>query len=331
MHPPAGWHPDPYNPALDRWWDGQKWTDQTRTRGQSFPTPTTPVGSTALPPQPRPQHAGSGSKKKWPWAAGAVALLVLLGSCIGDDEPSDSPSRASTPTSTPTAKDLNTAPILTGTITEVDSPHVRVDVGVKYPIKIMLAQVGPGSCSGMSAAYGKRLVESLPVGASVTLVRMPDDAASTKMGDTAFIHLAEPGKTATETPYGRSINETIVASGDGVFLPEIEHYRNSPPVEAQIPALMVEVPQQAEAYADALIAADVAAWDQRLGGVAACRAAQEQRDREHDDYMREHYGPDLLPDTEDDPDRNVNLPNADLPSSGGSSGGGGFCRHSRFC
>jgi hypothetical protein len=27
--PPAGWHPDPDDPQLLRWWDGSRWTDHT--------------------------------------------------------------------------------------------------------------------------------------------------------------------------------------------------------------------------------------------------------------------------------------------------------------
>ncbi|WP_395704996.1 DUF2510 domain-containing protein [Rhodococcus ruber] len=36
--PPAGWHPDPHDPNLDRWWDGQQWTDRTRRRGSTAAT-----------------------------------------------------------------------------------------------------------------------------------------------------------------------------------------------------------------------------------------------------------------------------------------------------
>ncbi len=36
--PPAGWHPDPADPNLDRWWDGRQWTDRTRPRGTTAAT-----------------------------------------------------------------------------------------------------------------------------------------------------------------------------------------------------------------------------------------------------------------------------------------------------
>lgn len=36
--PPAGWHPDPADSNLDRWWDGRQWTDRTRPRGSTAAT-----------------------------------------------------------------------------------------------------------------------------------------------------------------------------------------------------------------------------------------------------------------------------------------------------
>lgn len=36
--PPSGWHPDPADPNLDRWWDGRQWTDRTRPRGSTAAT-----------------------------------------------------------------------------------------------------------------------------------------------------------------------------------------------------------------------------------------------------------------------------------------------------
>ena len=30
MNAPAGWNPDPQNPSIERWWDGQQWAEQTR-------------------------------------------------------------------------------------------------------------------------------------------------------------------------------------------------------------------------------------------------------------------------------------------------------------
>jgi Protein of unknown function (DUF2510) len=34
---PAGWYPDPRDPSQDRYWDGERWTEQTRRRqGKGF-------------------------------------------------------------------------------------------------------------------------------------------------------------------------------------------------------------------------------------------------------------------------------------------------------
>ncbi|RPA65959.1 DUF2510 domain-containing protein [Gordonia oryzae] len=30
---PAGWYPDPVNPALQRYWDGVRWTEHAAPRG----------------------------------------------------------------------------------------------------------------------------------------------------------------------------------------------------------------------------------------------------------------------------------------------------------
>jgi hypothetical protein len=30
--PPAGWMPDPHQPSMLRWWDGQRWTEHTQQR-----------------------------------------------------------------------------------------------------------------------------------------------------------------------------------------------------------------------------------------------------------------------------------------------------------
>lgn len=53
---PPSWLPDPEDSTRQRWWDGYRWTDQTRT--------------------PR--------KRSWkPWAIGAGVLVVALGAYIG--------------------------------------------------------------------------------------------------------------------------------------------------------------------------------------------------------------------------------------------------------
>ncbi|MEM9894628.1 MAG: DUF2510 domain-containing protein, partial [Actinomycetota bacterium] len=43
--PAAGWYPDSSNPGMERWWDGQAWSQQTR-----------PVGAPPPGPGPRPHR-----------------------------------------------------------------------------------------------------------------------------------------------------------------------------------------------------------------------------------------------------------------------------------
>ncbi|MEE2057609.1 excalibur calcium-binding domain-containing protein [Rhodococcus artemisiae] len=74
MNPPAGWHPDPYfDPRIERYWDGQQWTEQTRPIGSD--DPTTMFDAVARPGNPAPPSASK--RRRWPWIAGAAAVGVF--------------------------------------------------------------------------------------------------------------------------------------------------------------------------------------------------------------------------------------------------------------
>lgn len=62
---PLGWHQDPGNDRLQRWWDGTAWTPLVR------PTPRPPVADleTLPPPDPVPQRA--------PMSTDATRALVI--------------------------------------------------------------------------------------------------------------------------------------------------------------------------------------------------------------------------------------------------------------
>ncbi|MBF0661458.1 DUF2510 domain-containing protein, partial [Rhodococcus sp. (in: high G+C Gram-positive bacteria)] len=61
MNAPAGWNPDPQNPSIERWWDGQQWAEQTR------PAPTL--------------RASAGDRR---YAANLIAALIAsLGIIVG--------------------------------------------------------------------------------------------------------------------------------------------------------------------------------------------------------------------------------------------------------
>lgn len=129
MNPPAGWHPDPYDPSIDRYWDGQQWTNQTRPRGSGDPTQVFgAVGQGGNPPA-----AGGSKRRKWPWALGAGLVgLVALGAAVGDEEPKTETSSVVSTTSssvaptTTTAKPATTTPRATtpAPTTTSDSPAV---------------------------------------------------------------------------------------------------------------------------------------------------------------------------------------------------------------
>ncbi|MCD5419776.1 DUF2510 domain-containing protein [Rhodococcus pyridinivorans] len=90
MNPPAGWHPDPVDPNVDRYWDGQQWTDQTRPRG--------PVPS----PQSVISPAPAKKRRKWPWIVGGVIALFVIVGLVGGNGSSETrtaSNAASSPTS----------------------------------------------------------------------------------------------------------------------------------------------------------------------------------------------------------------------------------------
>ncbi|MHB9757592.1 DUF2510 domain-containing protein [Streptomyces sp. BYX5S] len=58
---PAGWYPDPgqvpNGPRTERWWDGARWTDQTRPATTPPPVPPTAPQQPSQPPQQQPVAA----------------------------------------------------------------------------------------------------------------------------------------------------------------------------------------------------------------------------------------------------------------------------------
>lgn len=64
--PPAGWYPDPQNPSLARWWDGQQWFAAT-------------MPATSLPVAPRRPPLGVG------WRPTAIAAQVVFAVAVVAD------------------------------------------------------------------------------------------------------------------------------------------------------------------------------------------------------------------------------------------------------
>ncbi|SQI34602.1 calcium-binding protein [Rhodococcus coprophilus] len=114
MNPPAGWHPDPFDPSIDRYWDGAQWTEQTRPKGSE--TPTQVFGSVD-PGGNRP--AGDEKKRrKWPWAVGAGFVgLMALGAAVGEEQPAPASSSVVSTTTSSAAPTTTTARSTTTTTT----------------------------------------------------------------------------------------------------------------------------------------------------------------------------------------------------------------------
>lgn len=74
--PPPGYYPDPDDPSVNRWWDGQAWATPAADRESSLPPPTDT--SSLPPPQPTPLN----SLAVWSLIL-AVLWLGFLGSIAG--------------------------------------------------------------------------------------------------------------------------------------------------------------------------------------------------------------------------------------------------------
>ncbi|MDH5520374.1 MAG: DUF2510 domain-containing protein, partial [Acidimicrobiia bacterium] len=85
--PASGWYPDPLDAGVERLWDGERWSEQTRAAGSgSMPPPLPPRRPAAPGPpaiEPKRNRSGTG------WSTGSVVglgcgLLALLsvGGCV---------------------------------------------------------------------------------------------------------------------------------------------------------------------------------------------------------------------------------------------------------
>ncbi|MHA4855050.1 DUF2510 domain-containing protein [Rhodococcus sp. MSC1_016] len=111
MNPPAGWHPDPHDPALDRYWDGHQWTGHTHPRGSDARTQLFAAAGTGT-----PNDNGTG-RRSWPWLLGVVALgagvVIAAAAAAGEDQRPDSATVVATVTSSVTPTTTTTHPVTT--------------------------------------------------------------------------------------------------------------------------------------------------------------------------------------------------------------------------
>jgi hypothetical protein len=95
--PPPGWHPDPSEPGLIRYWDGTQWTEHAQPATETTAEEPAPTGA-AEPGQP--DQAGVPRVVKIIGGiVAAVVVIGVLGAVFGEDEPSDD-SRAAAPSTT---------------------------------------------------------------------------------------------------------------------------------------------------------------------------------------------------------------------------------------
>lgn len=266
-------------------------------------------------------------KPLWPWLVAGVLLLMFAG-CVGaakESEPSGAPSSSTTKTRAlpTTTTDPTKSTVFVARVERATSWSVTVKVDNRS-ISLTLARVAAtGTCSmEFNGALEARLTTLVPSGTMVTVVR---DTSATANNE-AYLHLAPAGQEATTAPYGRSVNEVLIADGVAAFKPALERKAGSPSETEQVAQLRSGTPPEALAYFEALSSADITAWNIGAGVVPECRA---RLDRERSDRQR-WWGPDEKAGTDDDPKPSIGNGNSNGSGSGGH-GGGGFCRRSRWC
>ena len=120
--PPPGWHPDPSEAGLLRYWDGTQWTEHTRSAAEPATAEPAAENIPANPADPaatdEPKRTGVPRAVKI--VGGIVAAFVVLGvltAVFGDEESSDdSDAAAAQPTSSSVAPVTTTlAPVTTTT------------------------------------------------------------------------------------------------------------------------------------------------------------------------------------------------------------------------
>ena len=75
MAAPAGWYPDPRDPSKDRYWDGERWTEQSRKRqGEGFVAAYRRLPAWAQ------------------WGIPILAVLLIIGIATGEEDSNESTS-----------------------------------------------------------------------------------------------------------------------------------------------------------------------------------------------------------------------------------------------
>jgi hypothetical protein len=111
---PPGWYPDPRKPTQDRYWDGSRWTDQTRKK---------PGGGFA---------AGYRRLPRWAQIAiPIVGILVVVGAATGDSKPdksAETPEKQAAPAATTEDGSNDPAENASDSNTPSVGPHGSIEV-----------------------------------------------------------------------------------------------------------------------------------------------------------------------------------------------------------
>lgn len=101
-----GWRPDPHDPAVLRYWDGQQWTSNTRIRTEPVPEPESPTLQ-------NPTSSWGRGRSLLLGAVLATILVIMIGGIFveGSDD-TEAAVRAEDTSSEPAAPPETTAPPL---------------------------------------------------------------------------------------------------------------------------------------------------------------------------------------------------------------------------
>ena len=83
---PAGWYPDPDQPGMLRYWNGEAWTLSRVEQPGSTPVPTVAPQMAAQPMAPPPGPDKPWYQRGWVIGVGVVLLIGIVGSAMAEDE-----------------------------------------------------------------------------------------------------------------------------------------------------------------------------------------------------------------------------------------------------
>lgn len=216
MSTPPGWYPDPGHagagPAPERWWDGERWTENTRATGLA-PVPP--------PPMPPPVHSS-----KVPLIAGISAAVVIVAALVvggvmivgtGSDEPcGDSAAASCLPPSSSPGPSHSEAPGTPGP----DAPDPggpgsdragKPAKGVLLPVPDGWVRNGSLIGTGPYKCPADKSLQCLRGGASIVVAAQPDadDPKAVAEEDVKWYARTSYGKKA----YGGITGHEVVESG----------------------------------------------------------------------------------------------------------------------